>query len=118
MIATCTTPAIAHSRTERAAEKLGTGHPSRVSGLPDTRVPRVSRFGFAAARGEAPELQLSVYCPGTTSNLPSRPVRIACVTGPVSMAASMYAARIAVTAAPVRSAASEMFRLLPRRSPC
>jgi hypothetical protein len=47
-----------------------------------------------------------------------RAVRTACVTGSVSMMAAMYAVRIPVTATPVRSATSDMFRLLPRRSPC
>jgi hypothetical protein len=113
-------PVIAQNAAERMTGdvKLGTGHHSRVSGLPDTRGTRVSRFGFAAARGGAPERQVSIYCPGMTSNVPSRPVCIAWRTGSVSLAASIYAVRITVMAVPVRSAVSEMFRLLPRRSPC
>lgn len=120
MVATDMKPATVPNEAERTTEdaKLGIGHPSRVSGLPDTRRTRVSRFGLAAVRGGAPERQASIYCPGMTSNVPSRPVRTAWRIGSASLAASMYAVRITVMLVPVRSAVSEMFRSLPRRSPC
>jgi hypothetical protein len=39
---------------------LGTGHPSRVSGLPDIRGSQIGRFGFAATRGG--HLNLTLQC--------------------------------------------------------
>ena len=45
-------------RAERAIyeEKLGTGHPSWVSGLPDIRGTRISRFGRHPRRRHSPEV--------------------------------------------------------------